>query len=191
MGTKATSVIDNLKGVFLISTPQMPDPRFAEQVIFICAHNEEGAMGFAINQPSPYFSLEEIVKSALLPVPQKPLPPAYIGGPVEMESAFILYGSAYKTEHELNVSDSVSLSREARILEDIAHDRGPGRYLFLLGYAGWGPGQLETELLADGWLTLPADDSIIFDVPDNEKWKTAAMQYGIDISTFGDLLGYA
>ncbi len=191
MEGKKTSVLDNLKGAFLISTPKMPDPRFAEQVIFICAHNDEGAMGLAINQPSPYFSLEEILKSARLPVPQKPLPPVYIGGPVEMESAFILYGSDYKAEHELEVSGSISLSREARILEDIANDRGPRKYLFILGYAGWGPGQLETELLADGWLTLPADDSIIFEAPDDEKWKTAAMQYGIDISTFGDMLGYA
>lgn len=185
------SIIDNLKGSFLISTPKMPDPRFAEQVIFICAHSDEGAMGFAINQPNPYFSLEEILQSAHLPVPQEALPSVYVGGPVEMESAFILYGSDYKAEHELEVSTTVSLSRETRVLEDIAHRRGPGRYLFLLGYAGWGPGQLESELLANGWLTLPADDTIIFDAPDDEKWKTAAMQYGIDISTFGDVLGYA
>jgi len=75
--------------------------------------------------------------------------------------------------------------------EDIARSVGPKQYLFLLGYAGWGPGQLEGELLDDGWLTVPAYDNVIFDVPDSEKWKTAAMQYGIDISTFGDVIGYA
>lgn len=191
MDVRDTPVLENLKGSFLISTPKMPDPRFAEQVIFICAHSDEGAMGLAINQPNPYFSLEEILQSAQLPIPQKTLAPVYIGGPVEMESAFILYDSEYKAEHELVVSTSISLSRETRILEDISRDKGPGRYLFLLGYAGWGPGQLETELVADGWLTLPADDTIIFDTPDEKKWRTAAMQYGIDIATFGDVLGYA
>jgi len=191
MDVKGVSVIDNLTGSFLISTPKMPDPRFAEQVIFMCAHNSEGAMGLAVNRPNPYFSFAEILKSAQLPEPEKPLPPVYVGGPVEMESAFILYGSDYKAEHELEVNSTVSLSRESRILEDIAHGRGPGKYLFLLGYAGWGPGQLESELLADGWLTLPADEAIIFDAPDHEKWRTAAMQYGIDISTFGDVTGYA
>ncbi len=191
MVTDKAPVIDTLTGSFLISTPQMPDPRFEEQVIFICAHSHEGAMGVAVNKPNPYFSLNEILRSANLPIPKDPLPPVHIGGPVELESAFILYQSDYQTEHRLEVSPTISLSRETRILEDIAHDRGPEKYLFLLGYAGWGPGQLEAELLADGWLTLPADDHIIFDVADEEKWRMAAMLYGIDISTFGDMIGYA
>ena len=185
------SVIDNLTGSFLISTPKMPDPRFAEQVIYMCAHNEEGAMGVAVNRPNPFLTLEEILRSAQLPVPDGELGAVYAGGPVEMESAFILYHSDYYAEHKLEVSSSISLSRENRILEDIAHARGPEKYLFLLGYAGWGPGQLESELLADGWLTLPADEHVIFDTPDEEKWKSAALLYGIDISTFGDTLGYA
>lgn len=183
--------MDNLTDSFLISTPKMPDPRFAEQVIYICAHNQEGAMGVAINQPNPFFSLDEILRSANLPTPEGDLPPVYIGGPVEMESAFILYHSGYDAEHKLEISQTIALSRETKILEDIAHGRGPLKYLFLLGYAGWGPGQLEGELLAEGWLTLPASESIIFDAPDDEKWRTAALQYGIDISTFGDVLGYA
>ena len=185
------SIIDTLTGSFLISTPNMPDPRFEEQVIYICAHSHEGAMGVAINKPNPYFSIPEILKGADLPIPDIKLPPVYIGGPVELESAFILYQSDYKTEYQLEVSPTISLSRETKILEDIAHYRGPEKYLFILGYAGWGPGQLEAELLDDGWLTVPAYDQVIFDVPDDEKWKTAAMHYGIDISIFGDVIGYA
>ncbi len=169
----------------------MPDPRFEKQVIYVCAHSEEGAMGVAINKPNELFTIPEILRGANLPVPEIEFPPVYIGGPVELESAFILFQSDYRVDHQLDVSPTVSLSRETRILEDIAHSEGPEKYLFILGYAGWGPGQLEAELLDDGWLTVPANETVIFDVPDDEKWMRAAMQYGIDISTFGDVIGYA
>ena len=191
MKTENPSIIDNLTGSFLISTPKMPDPRFEEQVIYICAHSHEGAMGVAINKPNPLFSFAEILQGAGLPVPPEPLPPVYIGGPVELESAFILYKSDYRTEYQLDVSSTVSLSRETKVLEDIARLRGPEKFLFILGYAGWGPGQLEQELVEDGWLMVPAEDHVIFDVPDEDKWRTAAMMYGIDISVFGDIVGNA
>ena len=191
MSDTQAPVIEALTGSFLISTPQMPDPRFEEQVILICAHSDEGAMGVAVNKPNPYFSLEEILKSANLRVPETPLPPVYVGGPVELESAFVLYRSSYRVEHQLDISEGIALSRESKILEDISTGNGPESYLFLLGYAGWGPGQLEAELLADGWLSLPANESIIFDIDNQEKWRTAAMLYGIDISTLGDMAGYA
>lgn len=182
---------DSLTGKFLISTPQMPDPRFEEHVIYICAHSVEGAMGVAINQPNLSISLAEILRGANLNIPSQKLPPVYIGGPVELESAFILFLSDYSTTHKLDISDTVSLTRETRVLEDIANGLGPEHYLFLLGYTGWGPGQLEAELLDNGWLTLPANDEIIFHIPDELKWKAAAMQYGIDIATFEDVIGYA
>lgn len=191
MNTQTPSGTNSLAGTFLVSTPQMPDPRFEEHVIYICAHNDEGAMGVAINQPNRVFSLAEILRGANLPIPQSELPPVYIGGPVELESAFILYGSDYTAEHRLDVSDTVSLTRETRVLEDIARGRGPKKYLFLLGYTGWGPGQLEHELMENGWLSVPANDEIIFNSPDEFKWKAAAMQYGIDIATYEDVIGNA
>lgn len=191
MNNQKSPIIEFLTGSFLISTQKMPDPRFEEQVIYICAHSEDGAMGVAINRPNSIFSLEEILKSSDLPIPDITLPPVHIGGPVEMESAFILYTSEYSTEYQLEISDTVSLSREMKVLEDIANNKGPEKYLFLLGYAGWGPGQLENELLADGWLTVPGNDAIIFETADEEKWKAAALQYGIDISVFGDVIGRA
>ena len=191
MKTANPSVIDSLTGSFLISTPKMPDPRFEEQVIYICAHSHEGAMGVAINKPNSMFSFAEILRGAGMPVPAGGLPPVYIGGPVELESAFILYRSDYRTDFQLEVSPTVSLSRETRVLEDIARQRGPEKYLFILGYAGWGPGQLEHELVENGWLMVPAEDHVIFDVPDEEKWRTAAMTYGIDISVYGDFVGNA
>lgn len=191
MTSHSTPIIDSLTGSFLISTQKMPDPRFEEQVILICAHSEEGAMGVAINRPNTMFTMAEILKSSNLPVPDGDLPPVHVGGPVELESAFILYSTGYTTEYQLQVSPTVFLSRETKVLEDIAHGRGPEKYLFLLGYAGWAPGQLERELLDDGWLTVPANDVIIFDTEDDEKWRAAAMLYGIDISVYGDVAGRA
>ncbi len=184
-------IIDTLTGSFLISTSKMPDPRFEEQVIYICAHSHEGAMGVAINRPNAMFTMVEILKGAGLPIPPEELPPVYIGGPVELESAFILYESSYHAEYELAISSTVSLSRETKVLEDISKSCGPERYLFLLGYAGWGPGQLEKELMDDGWLTVPSDDYIIFDAANEDKWKSAAMMYGIDISVYSDVVGNA
>ncbi len=181
----------SLAGSFLVSTPQMPDPRFEEHVIYMCAHNAEGAMGVSVNRPNHFFSLAEILQGANLPIPNKKLAPVHIGGPVDLESAFILYRSDYMTEHKLNISRTVSLTREIKVLEEIAKGGGPATYLFILGYTGWGPGQLENELVNNGWLSLPANDSIIFDMPDEQKWKAAAMEYGIDIATFEDVIGNA
>ncbi len=183
--------MESLKGHFLISTPQMPDPRFQEQVIYICAHNDEGAMGLVINNPNQDISLFEVLSSAHYPLPQHPLPPVYIGGPVEMESGFILYSSDYHSDNALQVTRSISLSRDPRLLEDIGKDKGPSDFLFLLGYAGWAAGQLEHEMMDNSWLTLPADLDVLFHTPDNCKWKKAAFKYGIDISMFSDLVGNA
>ncbi len=183
--------IDSLQGYFLIATPKMPDPRFREQVIYICAHNEEGAMGLAINQPFPDINLGDILMGFDMPIPDEPLPQVYMGGPVELSSAHILYRSDYQARHYLAVSPTVCLSRDQEILEDIAHGRGPSDYLFCLGYAGWAPGQLENELRMDGWLTLPGDDEVLFRVPDDRKWREAASRYGIDIAVYGDMVGRA
>jgi len=191
MKDNSANQIDSLAGTFLISTPQMPDPRFEEHVIYICAHSSEGAMGVAINRPHGVFSLPEILQGANLPVPDIEFPPVHIGGPVELESAFILFLSDYKSEHRLEISETVSLTRETKVLEDIAKEKGPERYLFILGYTGWGPGQLERELVANGWLTVPADDNIMFSTDDSMKWRAAALQFGIDIALYEDVIGYA
>lgn len=185
------TIIDTLTGSFLLSTPQMPDPRFAEQVIYICSHGHEGAMGIAVNKPNPLLRLEEVLAGNSLPVPPDFAAPVYMGGPVEPEAGFVLYQSDYVSENHLEVSPTVYLSRSTKILEDIAHGGGPEKFLFAVGYAGWGPGQLEQELVSQGWLTMPAQDAIIFDVPDEEKWHRAAAIYGIDISTYQDLIGNA
>ena len=183
-------IVESLQGKFLLATPQMPDPRFRQLVIYLCSHNEEGAMGLVVNQPSPH-SMEDIFKSANLPLPKKKLPPIYIGGPVEMTAAFFLFSAEYQPETFLEVKDSIRLSGDAQILCDIAEGRGPKEFIFLLGYAGWAPGQLEQELTNNGWLTLPANHNDIFVTEDEFKWKKVAARNGIDISLFGDIIGNA
>ena len=183
--------MESLAGHFLISTPQMPDPRFKKQVIYMCAHNEEGAMGLVINNPNDEISLLEVFHGANLPIPEGPLPSVYIGGPVEMDAGFILYGTKEEDPFSLAVTPEVALSRDTRLLEDISLGNGPQEYLFLLGYAGWGAGQLETELLDNSWLTVPGNIDVIFHTPNEKKWKTAAARLGIDISMLGDTIGSA
>ncbi|MFP7755806.1 YqgE/AlgH family protein [Thermodesulfobacteriota bacterium B35] len=183
--------MESLTGHFLISTPQMPDPRFREQVIFLCAHNQEGAMGLVINNPSTEITLLDVLHGANMPIPEGPLPPVYIGGPVELDAGFILHSAEYRKGLGLEVTAEVSLSRDASILEDISRGSGPEHYLFMLGYAGWAPGQLENELVDNSWLTVPGDIEVLFHTEDALKWKKAAQKFGIDISTFGDMIGYA
>ena len=183
--------MQSLQGYFLISTPKMPDPRFQERLVYLCAHNEEGAMGLVVNQPTYEISFADILRSADITVPEITFPPVYLGGPVELNAAFFLFSSDYVAKSQIAVSKTVALSSDPQILRDVAFGQGPSSYIFALGYAGWGPGQLEYELTDNGWLTLPADDQVLFQTPDEAKWKQAAKLYGIDITTFENIVGSA
>jgi len=184
-------MIESLQGYFLVATPRMPDPRFAGKLVYICAHNAEGAMGLVVNEPLPEITLADLFLSVSIPAPEGNLSAVYLGGPVEIASAFFLYSSEYSANHFLMVSKSVCLTSDPGILHDIAVGRGPENFLAVLGYSGWGPGQLEAELSVDGWLTLPGDDAIIFHTPDSLKWQKAGRLHGIDIFLFGDTVGSA
>lgn len=183
--------MDSLQGNFLIATPRMPDPRFHQQVVYLCAHNEaEGAMGLIINQPTDH-SLAEVMAGAGIELPPHPLPAIYLGGPVEMESGFFLFSADYGCPHYLEVTEQIRLSNDVEILRDIARGQAPVDYLFALGYSGWGPGQLEAELAEDCWLVMPGDYQVIFHTSDPRKWKQAARLGGIDIAIFGEVVGSA
>jgi putative transcriptional regulator len=184
-------MMESLAGNFLISTPQMPDPRFQEQVIYLCAHNEEGAMGLVINNPNPEITLLDVLHGSSLNIPEGPLPPVHMGGPVEIDAGFILFCEEVAERYSVEIKPGIFLSRDSRLLEDISQGKGPKIFLFMLGYAGWGAGQLENELVDNSWLTVPADVDVLFHTPDEQKWRLAAQKFGIDISIFGDIIGYA
>ncbi|MBU4260665.1 MAG: YqgE/AlgH family protein [Proteobacteria bacterium] len=184
--------INSLTGYFLIATPQMPDPRFARKVIYMCSHElEEGAMGVVLNQPVDDVSLAALYESMNIPVPDMKLPSIFLGGPVEIEAVFILHSSDYPARQYIEINDKVRMSRDPQILQDIAGNKGPQDYRFFLGYSGWGPGQLEYELSQDGWLTLPADYEDIFYIAPEKMWKKITLKHGIDISLFGEVTGKA
>lgn len=184
--------MESLAGYFLIATSNMPDPRFARRVIYMCSHEaDEGAMGFIVNQPVSEITLGEVFLSMNLPTPDFDLPHVFMGGPVEMEAAFFLHSSEYTSSSFMEVNDSVRVSRDPQILSDIAQNKGPKDYLFLFGYAGWAPGQLEAELMHEGWLTLPAECQDLFGIPPEKMWGKITAKYGIDITLFGDVTGTA
>ncbi|CAG36947.1 YqgE/AlgH family protein [Desulfotalea psychrophila] len=182
---------NSLAGYFLVSTLQMPDSRFAGQVVYVCSHNSNGALGLVINKPDCNLSFAQVLREMGMEVSRAELPSVYIGGPVSLDAAFVLYRSHPYEGNHIDITDNISLSREKELLELVVGENSSRNYLFLVGYVGWESGQLELELRDNSWLVVPGDEQVIFDLPDGEKWKAAAAYYGIDITTFNENLGYA
>ena len=170
-----------LEGKLLIALPGMTDERFAQTVIYMCAHSAKGAMGIVINKPIPGLSFAEVLKQ--LQIDTKPLIgefPILYGGPVETGRGFVLHSGDYEgSVSTLPVSEDISLTATLDILRALAEGRGPKQALFALGYAGWAPGQVETEFQRNGWLHCKADPSLVFGVDPEAKWRSALQRLGI------------
>lgn len=181
-----------MTGQFLVAMPNMPDERFEKSVIFICAHNADGAMGLVINKLIPKVAFSELLNQLDMELPpSSPNVQVHFGGPVETGRGFVLHSNDYNHEGTLPIDDEVNLTATIDILRAIATGHGPRQCLLALGYAGWAPGQLDAELQANGWLTIPADNAIIFD-PDNEtKWERAIAKLGITPSMLSMDAGHA
>jgi len=183
-----------MEGKFLIAMPSMTDPRFQRSVIYLCAHSHEsGAMGFVINKQVDNvdfdelldhlgFSTREIIYS----------PPIHFGGPVSPERGFVLHTADYVTKDAtLSVKDGIGLTATLDILKAIATGEGPRHALLALGYAGWAPGQLETEILNNGWLHCEADEELLFSGDNDHKWEQALAKMGIDPAHLSGTAGRA
>jgi len=176
------SNIQNLTGKFLIAVPGLRDPNFERTVVLICDHSSDGAFGLVINRIllnsfMPFLCWLDIRKSIIdLPV--------FYGGPVKPEQGYMLYVPENRYYASINVSDGLALTTTKEILVDVAAGKGPNKFLFTLGYAGWAAGQIEYELMLDSWLLAPVDNNIIFDIPVGERWKTAAELIGVDLDRF-------
>lgn len=170
-----------LEGKLLIALPGMTDERFAQTVIYMCAHSAKGAMGIVINKPIPGLSFAEVLKQLQIDI--KPLIgefPILYGGPVETGRGFVLHSGDYEgSDSTLPVSEDISLTATLDILRALAEGRGPKQALFALGYAGWAPGQVETEFQKNGWLHCKADLSLVFGVDPEAKWRSALQRLGI------------
>ena len=179
-------------GQLLIAMPGMRDERFAKSVIYMCAHSEEGAMGLVLNQRLDSLTFAELISQ--LELEEKHLSkdvPVHFGGPVESGRGFVLHTSDYQQDATLEVVNGVALTATVEILKAIAQGKGPQKSLLALGYAGWGPGQLDMEIRANGWLQVPSDSEIIFDIEPDTKWERAIQRLGIDPRMLSDDVGHA
>ncbi|MQT13909.1 YqgE/AlgH family protein [Segnochrobactrum spirostomi] len=182
---RAASFLD---GQLLIAMPGMEDERFARSVVYICAHSSDGAMGIIVNKPVDDISFPDLLEQLEIVSGDDEirLPPkaktmrVHRGGPVETGRGFVLHSDDYRTENAtLPIDDGVCLTATIDILRAIVENRGPARALLALGYAGWAPGQLEGEILANGWLTCAADPDLVFDGDLETKYDRALLKLGI------------
>ncbi|HUA76863.1 MAG TPA: YqgE/AlgH family protein [Acetobacteraceae bacterium] len=181
-----------LTGQLLIAMPSMSDPRFAQSVIFMCAHTAEGAMGIVVNRPIVQPSFDDLLKQLDI----EPLPPARrirlcSGGPVENARGFVLHTADWTGEGSLRVDEALALTASLDILKAIAGGGGPRAGLLALGYAGWGPGQLDNELTHNAWLFGPADETLVFGEDHESKWRRALAKLRIDPGSLSGAAGHA
>ncbi len=171
-----------LSGKLLIAMPGMGDPRFDRSVIYVCAHSEEGALGLIINKPTPDLSARDLLEQlGISPAGNMPQIRVHFGGPVDHGRGFVLHSSDYCSDSStMQVDTQFGMTATLDILEDIARGEGPHQSLLALGYSGWGPGQLEEELQANGWLTGDATPEIVFGADSPAKWEGALKSLGID-----------
>jgi putative transcriptional regulator len=173
-----------LEGKLLIAMPGMPDPRFEKSVIFMCAHSAKGAMGLIINKPIDGLSFRELMTRFSIDVTaDRANTPILFGGPVHLGRGFVLHSADYgSNEATLAITSEISLTATTDILEAISHGCGPSKSMLALGYAGWGIGQIESEILANGWIHCDADPGLVFDTDHDLKWQKAIARLGADIS---------
>ncbi len=181
-----------LTGQLLIAMPGMMDPRFQRTVIYMCAHNEDGAMGLVVNKLFGSITFNDLLDQLGLE-DTKPTAnlPVHYGGPVESGRGFVLHSTDYVREGTLVVDDEVALTATIDVLRAIAENRGPKRSFLLLGYAGWGPGQLDAEFQANGWLNVPCDEDLLFDPDLEAKWERAIGKLGVSVSMLSGEAGHA
>ncbi|GMG85913.1 YqgE/AlgH family protein [Biformimicrobium ophioploci] len=173
----------NLRGQFLLAMPAMEDPNFRQSVTFVCDHSEDGAMGIVVNLPTNVTWRDIFQQLDLQDASQRGEEIVMAGGPVGTERGFVLHGTGMKFDSTLEVSSEISLTASKDILESLAAGRGPDDVLVALGYAGWGPGQLEAEIRENSWLTLPAEPEILFATPTEKRLEAAASRFGINLSS--------
>jgi putative transcriptional regulator len=184
--------LHSLASQFLIAMPQLQDHRFERAVIYLCAHNEEGAMGLVVNKLIGSLTLPELLQQ--LKIPAEGLigaPRVHFGGPVESGRGFVLHSADYLEDGSLVVGNELALTATLDILRAIGRGEGPRQSLLALGYAGWGPGQLDGELQRNSWLHVPADEELVFGKELDKKWQRALAKLGVDLTMLSGDAGHA
>jgi len=181
-----------LTNQFLIAMPAMDDPNFSQSVTLVCEHNDQGALGIVINKALP-MNLAEVFDQLGLDSEQSRVArqPVLRGGPVQTDRGFVLHTPQGNWESSLPFSERVHLTTSRDILDALARGEGPEHAVIALGYAGWGAGQLENEMAQNAWLTVPADERLLFDTPLDERWQAACRLLGVDLLHLSSDAGHA
>ncbi|MDA8963164.1 YqgE/AlgH family protein [Pseudomonadales bacterium] len=184
----------SLRNQFLIATPTLEDGIFKSSVTYICEHDEDGAMGIIINRPSDLIFSDLVKEFEAIESSELNTQPVMVGGPVGLERGFVLHQTPANTIEwlsTLQISNDVALTGSKDILTALGEGKGPEKFLFVLGYAGWGAGQLEQELMENDWLTSPATPEILFSTPYHLRAEAAAKLLGVDLSALATQPGNA
>lgn len=181
-----------LTNQFLIAMPGLLDPNFFQTVTYICEHNDKGAMGIVINRQLDLALGEVLVQMSLEPCSEEiENIPVYQGGPVQTDRGFVIHHPDENWKSSIIVSNDIGITTSRDILQSIAEGHGPDQSLIALGFAGWGAGQLEQEILDNAWLNGPADSNIIFKTPCEKRWESSAALLGVDIENISSDIGHA
>lgn len=192
-GTNRADGPASLTGHFLIAMPGMGDPNFTRGITFVCQHSEDGAMGLVVNRLSDY-NLGDVLSQMHMPCARQEVAtePVLVGGPVQPERGFVLHASgAREWDSSYRVNDALTVTTSRDILAAMADGEGPARVLVTLGYAGWGAGQLEQEMRENAWLTVQADNQVLFDTALDERWGAAVALVGINPANLTSYSGRA
>jgi len=182
----------SLKGQFLLAMPGLVDPNFHQTVTCICEHNEGGAMGIIVNRVHHTLTAHDIFEELTIEqAPDTESIPIHLGGPVHIGEIFLLHGPPFNWEASLMITPSLAMSNTRDILEAVAMARGPQAFIISLGCAGWGPGQLESEIKENAWLNHPIFEENIFDMPIETRWEEAVKKMGIDPTLLSNIAGHA
>lgn len=187
--------VSHLANHFLIAMPGLEDPNFSHTVTYICEHNDEGAMGIVINRPMDLSLSEVLDHIGFTPNDDGARPELehsiFEGGPVQQEHGFVIHTPIGEWDSSLRITDEIAVTTSRDILKALAEHEGPSQYLIALGYAGWGPGQLEEEMAANAWLSGPATTDILFNTPSEQRWSAAAALLGVDVNLLSSQIGHA
>jgi len=182
----------NLTGQFLIAMPGLTGEPFYRSVCYICQYDQQGALGLVVNQSTQLSLGDVFVQTDLTPVNEAIAAiPVYSGGPVNPERCLVMHQPIGEWAATLQVTDSIGVTGSVDVLEAIAAGEGPEQFFVCLGYAGWGPGQIDDEILRNDWLTCPADSSILFQAATSDRWRAALGLMGVDPNQLSSDAGHA
>ena len=182
----------SLAGHLLVATPQIQESCFARSVIYMCAHNDEGAMGVIINTTIDSIGIVDVFNQLDISGELRPQAfPVHFGGPVEANRGFVLHSTDYSSGESLIEANGIAVTASISILQNIGKGMGPQQGMLILGYAGWSPGQLESEIESGSWMVVPASPKLVFTADNDLKWNLAMGTLGIDIGHYSCDVGHA